>query len=326
MTRTRAIIIVLTFWSFAAYGSGTPEQKCQTGKNITAAKYVACRAKAEGKLASGGSVEDYQAALGKCDGKFSTKWQKLEQAAVDAATSCPSMNDASEIRDLAAAQTSEVAFEVSGLPRFADNHDGTITDRRTGLMWEKKIGLDLSGDASDFGNPHDADNAYAWSANCGAACQVDSAAIPTCTAESHSAPLGCSPCSFTCQVDANIPNAYTLWTWLNNLNTTQFAGYSDWRIPSRNELRSIVAYDQVAPAVDSAFHGANCGAACTDLNDPACSCTSSAGHWTVNVSVTQPPPYSDAWQIVFGTSGEQSNSVTGLGRARAVRGTCAGCE
>jgi hypothetical protein len=41
-----------------------------------------------------------------------------------------------------------------GLPRaYADNGDGTITDTKTGLMWEK-----LSAD----GSIHDMDNSYAW--------------------------------------------------------------------------------------------------------------------------------------------------------------------
>jgi len=37
---------------------------------------------------------------------------------------------------------------------FVDNGDGTITDKRTGLMWEKK---------SDDGSVHDQDNVYGWS-------------------------------------------------------------------------------------------------------------------------------------------------------------------
>lgn len=38
-------------------------------------------------------------------------------------------------------------------PSFRDNGDGTITDERTGLVWEKK---------SNDGSIHDLDNAYAW--------------------------------------------------------------------------------------------------------------------------------------------------------------------
>ena len=39
---------------------------------------------------------------------------------------------------------------------YSDNGDGTITDRRTGLTWEKK---------SDDGGLHDKDNGYVWSGN-----------------------------------------------------------------------------------------------------------------------------------------------------------------
>jgi hypothetical protein len=39
---------------------------------------------------------------------------------------------------------------------YRDNGDGTITDTRTGLMWEKK---------SDDGGLHDKDNIYWWSGN-----------------------------------------------------------------------------------------------------------------------------------------------------------------
>lgn len=38
---------------------------------------------------------------------------------------------------------------------YTDNGDGTITDNRTGLMWEK---------LSDDGSIHDLDNAYTWEA------------------------------------------------------------------------------------------------------------------------------------------------------------------
>ena len=38
-------------------------------------------------------------------------------------------------------------------PRFVDNGDGTITDTKTGLQWEKK---------SDDGTIHDQDDTYTW--------------------------------------------------------------------------------------------------------------------------------------------------------------------
>jgi hypothetical protein len=39
--------------------------------------------------------------------------------------------------------------------------DGTVTDTRTGLLWEQKEFAD--GEAR-YANPHDVDNAYTWSA------------------------------------------------------------------------------------------------------------------------------------------------------------------
>ena len=44
--------------------------------------------------------------------------------------------------------------------RFVDNHDGTVTDLQTGLMWELKDGADGQANAAD---PNDVDNVYAWS-------------------------------------------------------------------------------------------------------------------------------------------------------------------
>jgi len=41
-------------------------------------------------------------------------------------------------------------------PRFVDNGDGTITDTKTRLQWEKK---------SDDGSIHDQDTSYTWSAD-----------------------------------------------------------------------------------------------------------------------------------------------------------------
>ena len=56
---------------------------------------------------------------------------------------------------LAKAGTAYARAVVSGA-NYVDNGDGTITDRRTGLMWEKK---------SDDGSIHDADNTYTWSSS-----------------------------------------------------------------------------------------------------------------------------------------------------------------
>jgi hypothetical protein len=106
---------------------------------------------------------------------------------------------------------------------FVDNGDGTITDQRTGLMWEK---------LSDDGSIHDKDDLYTWS-------------------------------------DAFASKVATL-------NSTAFAGYSDWRLPNVNEVQGIMRYGSVNPALDTAFNN-GCVTACTVLT---CSCTRSVGYWT----------------------------------------------
>jgi hypothetical protein len=45
--------------------------------------------------------------------------------------------------------------------RFIDNGDGTISDTKTGLMWEKKTGE--AGGSSNPGDVHDVNNLYSWS-------------------------------------------------------------------------------------------------------------------------------------------------------------------
>jgi Protein of unknown function (DUF1566) len=147
---------------------------------------------------------------------------------------------------------------------YVDNGDGTITDLNTGLMWEKKIQLDGTGNGADL---HDADNCYPW----GGACAVGAAYCGTdvdCGAK--------GPCNaLDCQ-----GGHQTIFMWVAALNTANFAGHNDWRIPNIKELQSIVDYGNSNPAVDGAFKGASCGPACTDITSAGCSCIKSNRTWS----------------------------------------------
>jgi hypothetical protein len=168
----------------------TPAQKCVSDKNKEAGKYVECRQKAEAKFALTGDGTMRALALQKCADKYARRWPQIEDKAGGA---CPSTGDQTAVQQYVDATTTDVAAALSGgtlagqaqplttgltqcwntagqliacagtgqdgdvragLDRvYVDNGDGTITDTRTGLTWEK-----LSDDTSI----HDKDNIYTW--------------------------------------------------------------------------------------------------------------------------------------------------------------------
>jgi hypothetical protein len=87
--------------------------------------------------------------------------------------------------------------------RFLDNGNGTVTDRRTCLMWEKKTGtVSPYGpirctNASDCPDPHNVNISYSWS-----------------TGEPWS-------------LDGSVVTVF-----LKQLNDGAFAGHTDWRLPT----------------------------------------------------------------------------------------------
>ncbi|MGX9728526.1 MAG: Lcl C-terminal domain-containing protein [Candidatus Electronema sp. VV] len=85
-------------------------------------------------------------------------------------------------------------FAAPAFASFHDNGNGTVTDSRTGLVWQQ-IPLDADGNG--------AADALTWQEALAAATKLS------------------------------------------------FAGQSDWRLPNRNELQSIVDYRYADPAIDS---------------------------------------------------------------------------
>jgi hypothetical protein len=112
----------------AAQAAGTPEGQCQAGRYKAAAQYAACYHKLIGKLFGGTSVitEDI---LSRCRGKYWASWARLQKKANGTGSTCNGT-------------------------RFVDTGDGTVTDRLTGLQWEKK---------TDDGTLHDKDDSFTWS-------------------------------------------------------------------------------------------------------------------------------------------------------------------
>ena len=178
-------------------------------------------------------------------------------------------------------------FPSASGSRFVDNDDGTITDRRTCLVWEKKdrfddVAVACPGGAS-CNDAHDADNVFTWSSS------------------------------------ATVRNGSVFTQFLTSLNDGAFAGHADWRLPlaapgSWEELQSLVD-DSVAgcgsgaPCTPAAFD-TGCTPTCSGI-DPTCSCTAPIAHWSANGGVSS---------VDFGSGTTGTTASTGTAAARAVRG------
>jgi hypothetical protein len=137
--------------------------------------------------------------------------------------------------------------------RFVDNGDETLIDTQTGLMWEKKT--TTFGSGASESDIRDVDNRYTWE--------------------------------------------YATRDWLDRLNGRliafandgAFARHSDWRIPTMQELNTIV--DAQAPGRINAAFGANAPSSYwTSSRRLLNALTGSASvPWYINFGVTEIPVY-----------------------------------
>ncbi len=116
---------------------------------------------------------------------------------------------------------------------------------------------------------------------------------------------------------SNTASGTVFTTFLATLNTVPcFAGFCDWRLPTRFELDTITNLGEVAsgaPAVDTIFD-TGCVSGC-DLTE--CSCTDTNAYWTSSTFAEDP---ARAWVVLF-TQGAQAEytKTSNLQSARAVR-------
>lgn len=255
----------------------TPEQKCEAAKNKTAAKYAGCRAGAEAKLVSSGDLAKHTDAIAKCSAKFAAAWQKLEDKAVAAGTTCPSVNDATAIGDSVAATSDTIATRLTGV-RFVPNGDGTLTDMQTGLQWELKT--TAVGSGANLADPHDVDNTYTWS-----------------TAFAGTVPDGTLFTDFLHKLNSCTTNDATTAV------DAGFAGHCDWRLPSIQELKTIV---------DLTASGCTMGSPCIYSDFGA---TIAFHNWSGTTRASNP---ADAWTVLFNV-GTPDTEFKSNGNAYAVR-------
>ena len=100
---------------------------------------------------------------------------------------------------------------------YVDNGDGTVTDYKTGLMWEQKQDCGVGGGVADLTNARCRGNTYAWSA-----------ALP------FTDPTGTLYSDFATKLNG-------LKESIATGGDPCFAGHCDWRIPTVGELQTIQA-------------------------------------------------------------------------------------
>ncbi len=144
-----------------------------------------------------------------------------------------------------------------------------VQDNVTGLIWEVKQNQD---NQINHDNPHDADNQYTWY-------------------DSHLEGIGAG----------NPGDGTDTQDFIYALNAQNFGGFSDWRIPKRDELRTIVHYDRINPAIDTAYFP-------NSVPSDYWSATSVAGDM------------SNAWYINFNLGNDFPADKGYNGYVRAVRG------
>ena len=300
----------------------TPEVKCEVGQLKATASYASCRLKTEAKALSDMVTPDFT----RCEEKFNTKFPKYEENAGPLV--CLSEGDLGEVRGLSDDYESQVAlilgggtlptaqcgdgivdlgeacdvgdldgetcatqgffngtllcepgctFDTSGCnaTRFEDIGT-TILDHQTGLEWEKKDSL---GGGANLANAHDADNTYTWTTGMGGTTQS-----------------GTLYSDFLVKLNGTVDDPTK--TTLNC-----FAGHCDWRIPTVDELKSIL--------------NAGCGAA-PCIVDPVLLPNPSGQYWT---NSTRAAAITGAYVITFAVSATPitADFKTALHFARGVR-------
>jgi hypothetical protein len=167
---------------------------------------------------------------------------------------------------------------------YTVNANGTVTDNKTGLIWEKL-------DDNNANGIHDYSATFTWY-NAFKKIQVLNGNVAGCIA-------------------ANNPDACC--TGAGTGSCTAFAGQTDWRLPDQFELHSLTDLGRYNPSIDPVFD-TSCAGGCTAAT---CSCTQSSYYWS---STTWQGGSSEGWAVYFYGGSVGSYGKSNGGYVRAVRG------
>ncbi len=186
------------------------------------------------------------------------------------------------------------SFDASGcsMERFTDNLDGSISDHATGLVWEKKC--------ATCAGPHDVTNTYPWAGTC-------SNGVAQCETAAQ------CPTGESCDADDDQGTGLTVFAWVEGLNADEFAGRTDWRVPTIAELETLRDLSSFDPAIAPIFHRS----ACSDVTNPTCSRTRSSNYWSASALSKDG---TSAWNVNFDDGSVGDGGVEGTNHVRAVAG------
>lgn len=153
---------------------------------------------------------------------------------------------------------------------YTDLGSGMIRDNVTGLTWEQKTNRN---GIANYLDPHDADNTYTW-----------------CDTDGNTNGGNQGSCSNSDTMD-----------FLAALNSANYGGHSDWRLPTIKELATLIFWSSGNPAIDPVFAAT----------------TVSSGYWS---STTRAGGSDDAWLVGFRYGGASGGGKSSSYYVRAVRG------
>jgi pimeloyl-ACP methyl ester carboxylesterase len=161
-----------------------------------------------------------------------------------------------------------------------------VQDNVTGLMWEVKQGG--NGTRGDEGL-HDADDAYNW---------YDTNSATNGGADGYADDDG----NICYGYQSGNPSTYcNTQAYVARVNAAGWCGYNDWRMPNREELRSIVDYSTTNPAIDTTYFPN----------------TQSSWYWSGSPHAS----YSNgAWVVGFNYGSDDYNHRNSYRHVRLVRG------
>ena len=295
--RSRASFAVVTALVLVAVQAQalSDADKCEAAKNKIAGKYAFCRQKAEAKAIKTGMPPDFS----KCDPKFSQKWMDAE---TNGGGMCPTNGDETVMQSCITAHADQVAAALNG-----------------------------GGTCGSGGLPETGQTQCDQGAGTLGAC-------PGSPAGQDGALLAGAPRSYTdngdgtitddvtglmwekLSLDGSIHNVNNTYTWsaalttkIATLNSGNFAGHNDWRLPNRLELETLVDADRSSPCIDPVFNTIG-PPGCTVIT---CSFTQTNTYWT---STTYKVTPTSAWFVYFNFGQVDVSAKSNSTYVRAVRG------